>query len=407
MTDMTTTLKCKMNNLEEKIRRKRQNIIMILPSLVWLPVAMLWFVFRKLASRGKIPTDVKIVRIFRSAALGDVVLTTSAIEAVKRSYPEACLEFIVGGQYASILEHNGQITKLWAIETGGLWKIVWKNKNIIRHLVKDRSDILLGLETSLSAAVFGWATMPRSHVGDKWGLQRYFYDKTASCKAGQSHLINMSLICREAGIDYPIEKWKTKICLDSGEKEQAELMLGRAGYNGGIILAIHPGGGNIHSPEVKKNWPAIRYARVLSLLNQKFKFTTLLLSGPGEEDLARTIKAEYKGKLIDLSGQTTIRQLAALIACSDLFLGNDSAPGHMAVALNVPSVTIWGSSDPNEYGIGSPSLHHRVYAQGLGCRPCRRPNCIKLQSHKWKCLSDITEKTVVDSLISLINEMGL
>jgi ADP-heptose:LPS heptosyltransferase len=394
-----------MNNLRGIITRKWQNVFMLLPAFVFSPFAVMRFVYKRMESSNIRPAKVKIIRIYRSAALGDIILTTAAIESIRNSYPEARIEFIVGKPYSAILKNNGLIAKIWEIEPGGGLSIIWKNINVLKSLIKEKADILLGLETSLSAALFGWATLPRFHVGDKWGMQRFIYDKTAHCRAGQSHLLNISLICKAAGIEDSFEKWRPRIYLEPEEREVAKGQLGMVGRKDGLLLALHPGGGNIHNPEVRKNWPARGFATVLSLIAQRFKFTTVLLSGPGEEPLANIIKQNYNGKIIDLSGRTTIRQLAAIIAYSDLFIGNDSAPGHMAAALNVPSVTVWGSSDPKEYGNEFQSIHHRIYASNLACRPCRRPTCLQSEKNEWQCLREVKEEMAVEAVISSISQI--
>jgi heptosyltransferase-2 len=150
-----------------------------------------------------------------------------------------------------------------------------------------------------------------------------------------------------------------------------------------------------------KRWPQERFAAVARVLRDKTRCRWVILGGPGDRDLAATISSEIGlaggEPPINLAGQTTLRELAAVLKLCDLVLTNDSGPMHLAEAVGAPVTVIFGSTSPELTGpIHSP--HAQVVRGHARCAPCFRRECpIDL-----RCLRGIETEQVVAATLKCL-----
>jgi heptosyltransferase-2 len=160
---------------------------------------------------------------------------------------------------------------------------------------------------------------------------------------------------------------------------------------------LHPGAAYGNA----KRWPPERFAEAAIGLAKDYDI--VLFSGPSERELAEQVEsllvAAGVRNFTNLAGRTTVRELAARIAGLELFLANDSGPMHLAGALGVPTVAIFGSTDPR---VTCPwaAERTRVVRRELPCSPCHARTC-PLQHHA--CMRDITAQDVIRAARSLEN----
>jgi ADP-heptose:LPS heptosyltransferase len=172
----------------------------------------------------------------------------------------------------------------------------------------------------------------------------------------------------------------------------------------GPLIGIHPGAGR-HI----KEWPVERFVELGQRL-MKEKGATLVLTGSGgEAGKAKAIRAGLGGTALDLSGQLSLKALAEVISGCDAFVSCDTSAMHFACALGVPSVAIFGPSDPRRYfsggdlGFGS-GQKHIAMAPALWCSPCnliRRPPEECDRATVPECLAQISTPAVFDAVASL------
>lgn len=132
------------------------------------------------------------------------------------------------------------------------------------------------------------------------------------------------------------------------------------------IIAIHPGSG-----AALKNWTEDKWASVGDTLAEQLDAQVVLTGGAHEVILTRNIADRMKTHPIVAAGDTRIRQLAALFARCSVVLGSDSGPLHLAAAVGAPTVTLYGPADPQEFGPWGSPEQHVVITSSIGCRPCR------------------------------------
>ena len=159
------------------------------------------------------------------------------------------------------------------------------------------------------------------------------------------------------------------------------------------LFGIHAGG--LYGPA--KHWGNARYGEVAERLRGE-GFDVVLLTSPGEREQAERISASTTG--VPITGQDgDVLQLAAALSHCSVVITNDSGPLHLAAALAVPSVSIFGPTDPDRTVIPGAS---RVVRKAYACQPCYRREC-PLGDHR--CMTDITVDEVFEAAIGLYSEV--
>ncbi|MBI5406107.1 MAG: glycosyltransferase family 9 protein [Nitrospirae bacterium] len=158
--------------------------------------------------------------------------------------------------------------------------------------------------------------------------------------------------------------------LSQEEIQQAKETLGKNQITPeDLLIGINPGAAYGSS----KRWYPERFSQVAAALDKKYHAKIILFGGPGERDIAEEIVRTSGPSLLNMAGQTTIRGLMALLSQCRLLIASDSGPMHIAAALGVPVVAIFGSTDPaltTPIGTG-----HVVIRKTVPCSPCFRREC--------------------------------
>jgi heptosyltransferase-3 len=149
-----------------------------------------------------------------------------------------------------------------------------------------------------------------------------------------------------------------------------------------------------------KAWPEAGCVEVIQGLIGQAAVAVAVTSGPGEGEVAAAnrIVARVGAPVISLVGQTSLAELAAVLEQAQLFLGVDSAPMHMAAALGIPVVALFGPSGEQSWGPWGDG--HVVISSPYLCRPCGRDGC--LGSKRSDCLEAITAQTVLQAAERLL-----
>jgi heptosyltransferase-2 len=164
-----------------------------------------------------------------------------------------------------------------------------------------------------------------------------------------------------------------------------------------LVVGFGPSGGA--SP--LKQWPVCNFIQLGRWLETTFRARIVVLGAPGEEALGWDIERGLSPSAVNLVGKTTLRQAAAVLRCCDLYVGNDSGPMHIAAAMGVPVVALFGSSCPHRFGVRGNG--HRVLWASFPCSPCCRAGhldrCRRCVFDRPYCMSDITVAHVKGAIL--------
>ncbi len=277
----------------------------------------------RLASRqDTVPPPNPSVVILKRCCLGDVLETTACVDAIRRRYPLARIDYATEDYSRAALVGNPDLTGIVEPTLAGLRR--------------GRYDVAITLERSPSIALMPWLAGIPIRVGPNNLSRGVAHNVRVACPPERSEA-QIALDCA-AAIDVPVEAARPKFCPSPEDAAAAERLLADADLADAPLLAIAPGGGvNPGMRLISKRWPVERFAALADRLQRVRGLRTVLVGGSDDRG--------FEGA-IDLIGRTSFGETAAIIQRCGAFVGNDSAPLHLAAALGTPYVGIFGPSDP-------------------------------------------------------------
>ncbi|OGB97861.1 MAG: putative lipopolysaccharide heptosyltransferase III [candidate division NC10 bacterium RIFCSPLOWO2_12_FULL_66_18] len=327
--------------------------------------------------------------------IGDVLLMTPAIRALRRAWPESAIAALVPRGTEDILEGNPDLNAVLVFDRGtGSWQV-------IRALHRFRPDLVLEMGQGDREAVLGRLSGARHRVGyapGRSGGWRRVLLRQAVPWNGQQHIVETNLdLVRALGI--PAQASRPVLVVRPEARSRMAARLAAAGLMPGRpMVVVHP-----VSRWLFKAWPEAGCAEVIGRLIRDTGVAVALTSGPGaaEVEAANRILARAGTPIINLIGQTTLGELAAVLERAALFLGVDSAPMHMAAALGVPVVALFGPS--GEVSWGPWGEGHMVVTSPYLCRPCGQDGC--LGSKRSDCLEAISAQAVMRAVEPVLSRV--
>ncbi len=329
------------------------------------------------------------ILIVRTDRIGDVLLSTPVIKALRYNYPDAYIAMMVSPYAKDIVEGNPYLDKVIIYDKDGKHKSWQRSVKFARNLKKKKFDLAIVLHpTNRVHLVTFFAGIPR-RIGYNLKLGFLLTDRIKHAKQlGQKHELEYNLdLVRHLGIPaedktlfMPLklesEKWAKELFKEEGLKETDKL------------LAIHPG-----ASCPSKVWPNERFAQVADRLAEKYGFKILVVSGPKDIALAQNVLGHLRYPAVNLAGKTSVSQLASILKRCSLFISNDSGPVHVASAVGTPVISIFGRNQPglSPRRWGPTGKNDRVLHQEVGCIECLAHNCQK----QLTCLKAITAADVL------------
>ena len=340
--------------------------------------------------------------------VGDVVLTTPTIRAVKETYPEALVSILVFRPYGSLLAADPNVYKV--VETvrtlGSLFHRLREFMAFARHLRQKHYDLVIDLRTGDRGAILSFFTRAPVRVG-RQGIKKQFWHEFLFTKTIHDLKVapppvhpgaDQSLrVVRELGINTADST--PKLYIAPNDRLRADALLAEAGIAPGTkMVTVNP-----FSRWKYKEWNNAKWGEVIGRIWETHRIPAVLIGSPEEAAGSLEIVAAREGRVFNLAGKTTLGELAAVISMSSLHLGVDSAAPHIAAALGTPTVTIHGPTDWRAWRIVN--AHHRVVSPATNCLPCNRMGCDG--SGKSRCLDELAAEPVVHAALELLGGLPL
>jgi ADP-heptose:LPS heptosyltransferase len=170
------------------------------------------------------------------------------------------------------------------------------------------------------------------------------------------------------------------------------------------VIGIFPGaGGSWGRDAALKHWPALKFAQVANKLMDKPGVKVVILGDESERKIAEVILHAMANKPIDLVGKTGLDILPAVIKNCNLLITNDGGPMHMAAALGIKSVSVFGPVSELVYGPYPASSEHIVLKTDIECRPCYKNFRLSICDRDKECLKQVSVEAVFDAAVKLLN----
>jgi lipopolysaccharide heptosyltransferase I len=279
------------------------------------------------------------ILIVRVSAIGDVIHGIPTLCALREAFPGAFLAWVAEGSSGDVLEGHPALDELVRVPRRW-WKLpreVWRMRNRLREM---QFDVAIDLQCLTKSSVTAWLSGAPRRIGmaGAYGreLSRWFNNELV--EASGAHVIEQYLsLLRPLGIESPAVKFDlpTRVA----EADYVERFLKTSGLVGRRFAVLNPGAG-----WPSKIWPAERYGALARHLKDAHGVASVAAWGLKTElTLAETIVASSGGSA-QLAPPTTMLQLAALCRRAALFVGSDTGPMHLAVAVGTPTISMHGPS---------------------------------------------------------------
>ncbi|HEU5318579.1 MAG TPA: glycosyltransferase family 9 protein [Chloroflexota bacterium] len=294
------------------------------------------------------PGSVRKLLVIKPAAHGDILFASASITALRRGYPRAELTLAVGQWFVELAQGIPGVDRIFDLGPFGTpgrygpLEIV----RAARRLRAEAFDVAVVLDRSPKVAIAPWLAGIRHRAGiDSSG--RGFANTIRVPWDRPRHEVELMLdVVRALGA--PVENPHLSYVPSEDHLRYADRLMQEWDLIGGAPVAVvHPGGAsNAGMTMPSKRWPAARFAALADRLVVEAGARVVVVGHGTDAPIARQMRVAMKQPSVDLVGQTSIGQLAALLRRADLYVGNDSLPLHLGVAVGTPVIGIFGPTDP-------------------------------------------------------------
>jgi lipopolysaccharide heptosyltransferase III len=330
------------------------------------------------------------ILIIQLKHLGDILLLTPVIAALKEAWPWAAVSALVPrGMEAMLTEHPG-LTEVLTIDRRD--RSVWNFLTLARELRRIRFDLVLEFSGGDRGALCAWLSGARTRISFDYprrpGWHRLFaFTSLVPPPPLRNHIIvkNLALVRSleiETGSPSLQFFWNAQTSREIQDLMQLHNLTAKN------FVVMHP-----PARWLFKCWTAEGYARVIDAVQQEYGLPVVLTAAPAPQEMQfmQDISARLQTNPVNLTGSLDLKALGALIAQARLFIGVDSAPMHLAAAVGTPTVVLFGPSGPynwRPWGEG-----HMVLTKNFDCQPCGRDGCDGTKISR--CLTAITPAEVL------------
>jgi heptosyltransferase-2 len=330
--------------------------------------------------------------------IGDVVMTFPAIAAVRETLSTARITVLVKPWVADLVRMHPAVDEVLVYERPGRHEGAGGILKLARELRARRFDAAILLQNAIEAAIIARLAGIPVRAGYSTDARGLLLTHPVRLEAGIKS-VHQSLYYVEMLEALGFTPSRAPLALTPTEAQRiaAEQHLARFGIAGRRpLVGMAPGAA--YGPA--KRWFPERFAAVADRLAERFACPVLLFGSAGDRASTEAVQSAAKTALVDIAGRTSLGDAIALIACCDLFITNDSGLMHVAGALGVPTVAVFGSTDPKTtYPLGERTV---LVRRPVDCSPCLRQEC----PTDFRCMDLVTVDEVLEHSTRLLEEAG-
>ena len=312
--------------------------------------------------------------------LGDAVMATPVLSALRERFPRARIVMMINHSLAPLFEKDPRVDEIFAFTKPSGFLRRLEARHIIERLQEGKYDLGILLTNSFSSAWWFY----RAGVKSILGFGRPFLvnnSRPFPKKYKEQHLVHSYLQLLE-GLGLAFKERRPELFLTREERQMASERLKALG--GQIIIGVNPGAA--YGPA--KCWPKDYFRQLARQLLEDPRVILIFFGDKSASTLVDEITMGLSNRAVNLAGRTTLREFVALVSACHFFLTNDSGPMHVAAALKVPLLALFGSTSEVMTG---PYKEGQIIHKHVACSPCYLREC----PLDFRCMKEISVEEVV------------
>ncbi|MBI5663641.1 MAG: lipopolysaccharide heptosyltransferase II [Nitrospirae bacterium] len=337
--------------------------------------------------------------------IGDAVITIPAVRSVRRAFPDAHISLLVKPWVSEIFRESPDIDEIILYDDS--FKGYTGRLKLAKKLREKAFDKAILLQNAFDAALIAWLAGIPERIGYKRDSRGFLLTKAVPVEKDilQQHQVYYYLnLLKSVGIE-PADTQPYLFLTDDERRSARDLLSSYFLTDKGPLIGINPGA----TFGSAKRWLPERFAELIIKVISELNGRLIIFGGPSEIEIADDIITEINrlkiklkiekigSRILVMAGKSNLRELAALISECDVLVTNDSGPMHMASALLVPTVAIFGSTDKT--ATGPFGRGHRVISKDLPCSPCMKREC---PERHLNCMTAVTADEVFNAVREIL-----
>ncbi|MCI0465029.1 MAG: glycosyltransferase family 9 protein [Gemmataceae bacterium] len=332
------------------------------------------------------------IALIKPSALGDIVHALPVLTALRERYPTAHITWVVNRGYEPLLRGHPDLDATLPFERGasraGALHGALSFARFLRLLRRQRFDLVIDLQGLLRTGLMALASGAPRRVGLESAREgsRWCYTDSVPDPGGLHAVERYALVARALGATGPL---RFRVPLSGSARQWTVATL--SGWPRPWLAC------GVGSRWMTKRWPPEHFAALARWAQARFGGTVVLVGGADEKPLAARTATQLMGPALDLTGATSLPQLAALLSLADVMVANDTGPLHLAVALGRPVVAPYTCTQvrlTGPYGSTGSAVETRVWCAGSLRKRCDRLECMDelTPERLWPVLEEVLRR---------------
>jgi len=322
------------------------------------------------------------ILIVKLSAIGDVIHTLPALNAIRSAYPSAHITWLIEEAAAPLILGHSALDRViisrrksWIRDIRkGQWKsVICEAAELVQTLRGTAYDLVFDFQALLKSGVMLGLCRGRRKIGFDRGMEHQehsylFLNERVKPVDMNHHAILRSLMMLDAsdihsrGIFY-------RLPIQAADREAVTRLLSLEGIKDvRPLICINP-----VAKWTTKLWPNARFAELADRLSERYRISPVFTGAPEDKETVQKILSRMKSSAVDLTGKTSLKTLAALYETADILISTDTGPMHLGAAVNTPVVALFGPTAP--WRTGPMGEQHQVIRADLPCSPCFKRQC--------------------------------
>ena len=333
--------------------------------------------------------------------IGDVVIATASLRCIRQSFPTSPVSVLAKPWVIPILAHNPHIDEIIEYDGKGMHKGVSGIFRLSRYLRTRGFKVAILLQRAFEAALIAYLSRISVRMGYTTDGRGFLLTHKARSSKEEFDVPRLEHDLRMLE-GFGILANEKDLCVPVGaaQKSRAEQRLREFGIGmDEPVVGFSPGAVG----SLLKRWYPDRFADLASRIRDAYQARILLFGASDERELGEEIcRRASKPGVVNLAGRTPLEEAIALIGCCGLFVTNDSGLMHVAAALDVPLVAIFGPTDPRRTAPWS-KRYVLVRDAGVDCRGCKMRDC----DRNHRCMHEITVEHAFGGVQEVVGKYGI